>query len=176
MRNFWKPIFAATIQIHEMTALAAGVDKTSGTVRFKAADDQTVDANDPLVVPGAGSDYSYTKKVRAYMEAPPDTNVSNIRWYTDGANGFGTGVTVTVKNLGVTWGANYDTLMSGGSDLFGYTSGSPLDGDGTDAGPFVPADDDDYIGDLIEMQMAIASTAANGALSAEVLTLAWDEI
>ncbi len=66
--------------------------------------------------------------------------------------------------------------MSGGSSLFGYTSGSPLDGDGTDTGPFVPADNTTYIGDIIELQISVASTASNGALSAETLTLAWDEI
>ena len=167
---------AATIQIHEMSAVDAGADKTSGTIRFKNADNSTVDLSDPLVVPAADSIYSYTKKVRAYMEAPPDTQVSNFRWYTDGSNGFGTGITVTAKNLGITWGANYKTLMADGTDLFSYTSAAPLDGDGTDAGPFVPGDDDSYIGDLIEMQMAVASTAASGTLSAETLTLAFDEI
>ena len=167
---------AATIEIHEMSALAVGTDKTSGTVRFKDADNSTVDTNDPLEVPGAGSNYSYTKKLRAYMEDAPDTNVSNLRWYTDGSSGFGTGVSVTAKNIGTTWGANYKTQMSGGSDLFGYTSGSPLDGDSTDAGPFTSSDLDDYIGDLIELQMAVASTASNGSLSAETLTLAYDEI
>jgi len=167
---------AATIQIHEMSALATGGDKTSGTVRFKAADDANVDANNPLQVPGAGTDYSYTKKLRPYMEAPPDTQVSNLRWYSDGANGFGTGIGVDAKNIGTTWAANYDSAMSGGSDLFGYDAGSPLDGDGTDTGPFVPADDNSYIGDLIELQMSVASTASNGSLSAETLTLAYDEI
>lgn len=167
---------AATIQIHEMSAADTGADKTSGTVRFKDADNNTVDANNPLVVPAADTIYSYTKKVRPYMEDAPDTNISNLRWYTDGNNGFGTGISVTVKNIGTTWGANYKTAMSGGEDLFGKTSGSPLDGDGTDAGPFVPADNDSYVGDLIELQMAVASTASNGALSAETLTLAYDEI
>lgn len=167
---------AATIQIHEMSALAAGTDKTSGTVRFKDADDATVDLNNPLEVPAADTIWSYTKKLRAYMEAAPDTQISNMRWYTDGTISFGTGIGVQAKNLGVTWGANYKTEMSGGSDLFGYTSGAPLDGDGTDAGPFVPADDDSYIGDLIELQMSVASTASNGALAAETLTLAYDEI
>jgi hypothetical protein len=171
---------AATIQIHEMTTDAnTGVDKTSGTVRFKAVASTTstaVDTNDPLVIPGVGSDYSFVKKLRPYMEVAPTTQVSNLRWYTDGANGFGTGVTVTAKNLGTTFGTHYDTLMGSGSDLFGYVVGSPLNGDGTDAGPFVPADDNTYIGDIIELQMAIASTAANGALSAETLTLAYDEI
>ena len=73
-------------------------------------------------------------------------------------------------------GGNYKTQMSGGADLFGYVVGSPLDGDGTDAGPFDADDVDTYIGDLIELQMAVASTASHGALSAETLTLAWDEI
>lgn len=171
---------AATIQIHEMTTNAdTGVDKTSGTVRFKAVastTSTTADANNPLVVPGAGTAYSYVKKLRPYMEAPPNTNISNIRWYSDGANGFGTGIGVTVKNIGTTFGTHYDTAMSGGSDLFGYTSGSPLDGDGTDAGPFVPGDANTYIGDIIELQMTVASTASNGALSAESLTCAFDEI
>ena len=167
---------AAVIQIHEMSALTTGVDKTNGTVRFKDADDATVDANNPLQVPAADSIYSYTKKIRAYMEAPPDTSVSNLRWYTDGTNSFGTGISVNVKNLGNTWGANYKTAMSGGADLFGKTSASPLDGDGTNAGPFDSDDDNAYIGDLIELQMAVASTAANGTLTAETLTLAFDEV
>jgi len=166
---------AATIQIREMSALATGVDKTSGTVRFKAADNSTVDTNDPLVIPSGADIYSYTKKLRPYMEAPPTVNVSNLRWYTDGG-GFGVNTPVNVKNLGVTWGANYNTQMSGGSDLFGKTSGSPLDGDGTDTGPFLPADDNTYIGDLIELQMTVTNAATNGQLTAETLTLAYDEI
>ena len=167
---------AATIQIHEMSALAVGANKTSSTVRFKDADDNVVDLNNPLVVPAAGSIWSYTKKLRPYMEAPPDTQIDNLRWYTDGANGFGTGITVKAKNLGVSWVANYKTEMAAGSDLFGYVVGSPLDGDSVDAGPFTSADDDTHFGDLIELQMAIASTAAHGSLTPESITFAWDEI
>ena len=167
---------AATIQIHEMSALTTGADKTSGTVRFKDADNATVDANNPLQVPAADSIYSYSKKLRAYMEAPPTTSVSNLRWYTDGNNGFGTGISVNVKNLGNTWGDNYKTAMSGGANLFSSTSASPLDGDATNTGPFDADDDNTYIGDLIELQMAVASTAANGTLTAETLTLAFDEV
>jgi len=166
----------ATIQIHEMTALASGTDKTSGTIRMKAADNQTVDANNPLVIPSGADIYSYSKYVRAYMEAPPDTNVSNLRWYMDGSNDFGTGVTMQGKNTGTTFSANVNTQLGGTADLFSYTSGSPLDGDGTDTGPFVPGDDDSYIGDLIQFQMTIANTASNGSLSGEDLTLAYDEI
>ena len=167
---------AATLQIHEMSALDTGTDKTSGTVRFKDADNNAVDNNNPLVIPVSGSIYSYTKKLRVKMTVAPDTQISNFRWYTDGSNGFGTGVGVTAKNLGTSWAANYKTQMSGGADVFGYTDGSPLDGDGTDTGPFTPSDLNDYIGDLIELQMSIASTATNGSLSAETLTFAYDEI
>ena len=167
---------AATIEIHEMSAAESGTDKTSDTVRFKDADNATVNASNPLVIPAEGSIYSYTKKLRPYMEDAPDTSISNIRWYTDGTNSFGAGVSVTCKNIGVTFGTQYKTAMEGGADLFGKTSASPLDGDGTDAGPFVPADVDTYIGDIIELQMAVASTAAHGTLTAETLTLAYDEV
>jgi hypothetical protein len=169
---------AATIQIHEMSALEAGTDKTSGTIRFKDADNATVDANNPLVIPSVSGEitYSYTKKVRLYMEAPPNTQVNNLRWYTDGGNGFGTGVNVGAKNLGVSWEAQHKTPISGENDLFIRTSAAPLDGDAVDAGPFVPADDDSYIGDLIEMQMKVAFTATQGTLVAETLTAAYDEI
>ena len=167
---------AATIQIHELTTDAdTGTDKTSGTVRFKNANNTTVDSNDPMVIPGSGSDHSYTKKLRAYMEAPPDTSISNMRWYSDGANGFGTGVTCTYVNLGTTFGTQNESDHSG-TDLFSATSGSPIDGDGTDTGPFVPADDDTYIGDIIELQLHVASTASSGTLTAETLTLAYDEV
>ncbi len=171
---------AATIEIHELTSDAnTGVDKTSGTVRFKAVASTTstsVDASDPLVIPTSGTDYSYVKKLRLYMEDAPDTQVSNLRWYSDGSSGFGTGVGCSVKNIGTTFGTHYDTAMSGGVSLFNYTSGSPLDGDTTDAGPFVPADVDTYIGDIIELQISVADTATSGALSAETLTAAYDEI
>lgn len=167
---------AATIQIHEMSGADAGTNKTSGTVRFKDADNATVDTNNPLVIPAAGDIYSYTKALRAYMEAPPSVQVSNLRWYSDGSSGFGTGVAVMAKNTGVTFTAHYKTQMTGGSSLFGYTSGSPLDGDGTDTGPFVPADDNTYIGDLVYLQMVVSSTAQSGALTPEAITCAYDEI
>lgn len=171
---------AATIQIHELTSDAnTGVNKTTGTVRFKAVastTSTTVDTSNPLVIPESGTAYSFCKKLRAYMDAPPTVNISNLRWYTDGSSGQGTGVGTTAKNIGTTFGTHYATQMSGGTNLFTYTSASPLDGDATDTGPFVPADDNTYIGDIIELQMSVASTASNGAVSAETLTLAYDEI
>jgi len=167
---------AATVEIHEMSAADTGTDQTSSTIRFKDADNATVDTADPIDIPDAGSVYSYTKTIRAYLEDAPTVQVTNLRVYSDGANGFGTGVSCSCKNVGTSFVAHYKTAMSGGADFFGKTSASPLDTDATDAGPFVPADVDTYIGDLVDLQLAVASTSSNGQLTAEVLTLAYDEV
>jgi len=166
---------AATIQIHEMSALDQGVDKTDQTVRFKKADNADVDLVDPIPIPAEGEELSYSKTLRSYMAAPPDTQVSNLRWYT-GGTGFGEGVSVNVKNLGDTWAANQESALSDASDLFGYVLASPLDGDSVDEGPFDPTDDESYIGDLVRMQMAVGPTASPGTLGAKSLTHAYDEI
>src|SRR3990170_5193315 len=85
---------AADVQIREMSAAGTGVDKTSGTVRFKSADENTVDTTNRLQIPVAGEDYSYTKQLRAYFNSAPSVDIQNLRAYSDGANGFGTGVAV----------------------------------------------------------------------------------
>jgi hypothetical protein len=171
---------AATIQIHELTTNATtGVDKTSSIVRFKNVASTTstaADASDPIPIPPSGSNHSYVKKLRPYMAAAPDTNVTDFAWYSDGNNGYGTGITVNAKNIGTTFGTHYQTEMSGGTNLFSYTSGSPLGGVVTDTGPFLPAANLTYIGDIIELQMAVASTASSGAKAAETLTLAYSEV
>jgi hypothetical protein len=167
---------AATVEIHEMSAADTGTDKTSGTIRFKDADNATVDTSDPVEVPAADTNYSYTKTIRAYLEDAPTVQVLNLRVYSDGSNGFGTGVGVSYKHVGVTFVAHYKTAMSGSADFFGKTSGSPIDMDATDAGPFVPADADTYIGDLLDLQLSVASTASNGQLTPETLTYAYDEV
>ena len=167
---------AATIQIHEMSAADAGSDKTSGVVRFKNANNSTVDSNDPLVVPSDATVYSYPKQLRAYMEAAPSVQISNMRWYSDGASSWGTSVGVGVKNIGITYATQATAAIEGTADFFGKTSAAPLDGDTTDAGPFVPADDDSYIGDLILLQMWLTPSASQGSLDAESITLAYDEI
>ena len=170
----------ATIQIYELTTNATtGVDKTSGTVRFKNVASTTstaADASDPIPIPAAGSNYSYVKKLRAYMSVAPDTSVSNLEWYMAAGNTLGTGITMTAKNIGTTFGTHYQTLMADGADLFSYLTGARLNGDGTDTGPFLPADNISHIGDIIELQMAVASTASSGAKTAQTLTLSYDEV
>ena len=62
------------------------------------------------------------------------------------------------------------------ADMFGYTSGSPLDMDDLNTGPFdssgVPKD----IGNYLVLVMEVEVGTAQGLKSAETLTFAWDEI
>lgn len=163
----------ATVQIHEMSAAATGVDKTGGTVRFKSADNATVDTNNRLGIPGAGSVYSYTKHVRYFFSTAPSIDIQNLRAYTDGANNFGTGVTLgyDIPAGGLGTFPNINTNIAG-TDIFTKTSGAPIDMDAINVGPHTGTG---YKGDIIRMQMAVASTAIQGQLAAEQLTYAYDE-
>ena len=169
---------SATIQIHEMIALDTGVDRTSATIRFKAANDQNVDANAPLVIPSSGQVYSYTKQVRAYMSVAPNTNVQNIRYYTNGSNGFGTGVDVQGKNIGEAYSGQIITPMSGAGQksIFEWVSGAPCYANIVDVGPWTPTELNHHIGDTIQLQMVADSSAVSGTLSAQSLVMAYDEI
>jgi hypothetical protein len=161
-----------TIQIHEVTATDTGVDKTSGTVRFKSADETTVDASNRLQIPGAGSDFSYTKQLRAYVSVAPDTDFTNLLAYSDGANGFGTGVTVEY-DVEETFASNTDADISG-ADLFSKTSGAAIDMDSNDT-QWTDGDSTGYWGDNLRLQMHVTNTASPGSLSTETLTFSYDE-
>jgi len=163
---------AATVQIHEVTATNTGVDKTSGTVRFKSADETTVDSSNRLQIPGAGTDYSYTKQLRAYVSVAPSVDLTNLEAYSDGSSGFGTGVGVQY-DVQQTFQTQTDADISG-TDLFTKTDGAPIDMDANDT-QWTDGDGTGYWGDNLRLQMSVASTASPGALSAETLTFSYDE-
>lgn len=161
---------AADVQIHEMTGSSAGVDKTGSTIRFKSADETSVDTNNRLQVPSSGTNYSYTKQLQAYFNTAPDTDIQNLRAYTDGSNDFVSGVGVQYDTQG-SFASNVNTDIAG-TDLFTATQASPIDMDATNTGPHTGTG---YKGDLLRAQMSVESTASQGTLSAETLTVAYDE-
>jgi len=161
---------AATVQIHEMTASDTGTDKTDGTIRFKSADETSVDTNNRLTIPTSGTNYSYTKQLQLNVTVAPDTDLQDLEAYTDGNNGFGTGVGVQYDTAG-SFSANINTDISG-TDLFTADSGSPIDMDSTNTGPHTGTG---YQGDLLRMQMTVADTATQGTLTAETLTFSYTE-
>lgn len=135
-----------------------------------------MDYVNPVAVPTEGTAYSYVKKIRAYLSVAPEVQVSDLVWYTNGVNSFGTGISMMAKNIGTTFGSHYVTAMEDGADLFSYTSASPLSGTTTDTGPFDSGDEAAYIGDIIELQMWVDSSAEHGVKPANTLTLRYMEI
>lgn len=161
----------ATVQIIEKNGTAGtGTQKDSGTVRFKNADNATVDSNNPMVVPTAGSDYSYEKWLRLKVTAAPDTNLSNLKCYSDGSIGYGTGVTPYAKAVTTYATPAQATATAGYTALGSYTASSALDlGTAAVTGTGEK-------GDHAVLMLKVDSTASPGTLTAETLTFAYDEL
>jgi len=96
----------ATVEIRSFHGATpdTGTNVASGSIRFKQADNDTVDANNPIPIPGAGTNYSYIKQFRFYAATTPANTINNLKFYSDGANGFGTGVSLGGKTNSVLTG------------------------------------------------------------------------
>lgn len=162
---------AATVQIIEKNgAGGTGTDKTSGTIRFKNADNATVDLNNPMVKPGAGSDFSFEKWLRMNVTGGTYSQITNVKVYSDGGNGLGTGVLLWAKAVTAYSTPAEATSTAGYTNFFTYTSGSALT---LGAGPYTSTGEK---ADHCVMMCEVQSTASGGLTSSETLTLAWDEI
>lgn len=162
---------AATVQIIEKNgAGGTPTDKTSGTIRFKNADNSTVDLVNPMVKPGAGSDWSFEKWLRMNVTGGTYTQITNAKVYSDGANGLGTGINVWAKAVTAYATPAEATASTGYANFFTYTSGAPLS---LGAGPFTATGEK---GDHAVLMCEVTSAAAGGLTGTETLTLAWDEI
>lgn len=170
----------ATVSIMELNgAGATETAKESGTIRYKRADNATVDTNTPLPIPTSGRTYSFEKWHRFKITGGTYTEISNIRWYCDGANGFVTGVTI--------WYAT-DSSFSQPSDpvttndppqhdavamteIWTKTSGSPVT---LGAGPYSSSV---LVGDHLVTVMEVDTNATtSGSTNSETFTWAYDEI
>lgn len=166
---------AATVLIREKNGAGeTATDKTSGTVRFKNADDATVDLVNPLVKPGGGSfDRSFEKYLRIQVSVAPAGNITNPVVYMTGSAETGQTLYFKTTNPGTYTQPAEATADTGYTDAFTYTSGSPKDMDVANAGPFTGTGDK---GDYLMAMMKIADNiAAPGTLPAKTLTWAWDE-
>lgn len=165
------------------------------TLRFKTADNPTIDSVNPVPIPAAGTNRSFWKSLYVRCDVAPDTQIDNIRFYTDGG-GFGTGITTFVgdqhptKNSGSsagyqlatgTVGTTGDEMIAGyagittKTDAFTFTSGSPKTGPSiSEAGSIINA-----IGETsnyIVLQVDVGTTATPGNKADETLTFLYDEI
>lgn len=160
----------ATVQVGEKNGAGATfTQKDGGTIRFKNADNATVDANNPMVIPTAGVDYSYDKWTRFKVTVAPDNNISNLKFYTDGANGLGTGVLLYAKAVTTYSTPAEATTTTGYTNAFTYTSGAALS---MGAGPYTGTGEK---GDHAVLMMTVGTSATQGNTNNETVTYSYDE-
>lgn len=162
----------ATVQIYEKNGAGGTptVKSGGGSIRFKNADNATVDTNNPMVIPASGIDYSFEKWLRLNVSVAPATNISNLEVYSDGANGLGTGVGLYAKAVASYATPAEATATTGYTDFFTYTSGSALS---LGAGPYTGTGEK---GDHCVMICTVADTASPGTTPNETITFSYDEI
>lgn len=174
---------AATVIINRLTGSGpTATDITSINTRANAEDaHSTAGTSNSILVPTSGSNYSYWVVTRLNVTAITSGTVDNLKWYTDGSNNFGTGVTA-IGNVATTYvqatgtagttglqltTGNYSTVTTP-VDPFTFTSGSPLSvtGTTTTTGQF---------GSYVVYQIVVGTTAASGATAQETFTWKYDD-
>lgn len=175
---------AATVIINRLTGAGpTATPITSINTRANAEDAHTTaGTTNSILVPAAGTNYSYWVVTRLEVTAITSGTVDNLKWYTDGSNNFGTGVTCVVNTATgyvqatgtagttgtqLTTGA-YATLAGAPTNAFAYTTGAPLSVTGTTSttGQF---------GDRVVYQIEVGTTAASGATATETFTWRYDD-
>lgn len=177
---------AATVKIKRWVGTAAAetkTDVTSGSTRLNATDAVAPGTSHPVKVPAAGTNYSYWASFQLETETSPSGTIDNIKFYTDGSNGLGTGITLKVGQAtgyiqatgtegetgDILNDTNHTSLTAAGtSDAFGYTSASSLSITGSTTGT-------EEFGNQIVLQIEVANTASAGASSSETMTVVYDE-
>ena len=160
-------------------------DLPNNNLRFCTSDANDPGTDNPIPIPGSGTYYSYAKTIAFYVSVAPDTSITGIYIYTDGALGWGTGVEVVIGDQyptayvqatgtpGTTGNeiTTFYTGVTGDSNLFGYTSGSPK-GAITQKASTVTGRYSDYV----ILRCKVASTASSGAKAAETITWKYNEV
>jgi hypothetical protein len=181
----------ATVLIRRKTGAGpTSTDITSINTRANAEDAHTTaGVANSIRIPAAGTNYSFWVTTRLDVTVTPAGTIDNLRWFTDGSNNFGTGVTCkgakastganagyrqatgTVGTTGdILNGTNHTGLDEATADVFGFTSGSPKSLTGTISNPTTG-----QFGDHWVYQIEVASTASPGATAAETFTWRYDE-
>lgn len=175
---------AATVLIREWngtTGSPTQTDKTSGTIRYRASNSATVDANNPLVKPSAGNFRSFEKWMQLRIGGTgPTGSITNPQWYTDGSNSYGTGISAFIRTTNVASGSFVTPVTpandASGTDQFTFVTGSRKNMDAATAGaPYSGTNVD--IADFAVLWMTLASTvsAPQNPTSSETLTWSYDE-
>lgn len=178
----------ATVVVAQFTGAAPGAssDVNSASVTVGTSDEASNASAIPI--PSSGSNHSYWSTFALVATVAPDNAINNLKWYTDGTNSLGTGVTGIVTTLsaydravgtagssGALLSATCTAAISGcpgaaTSDMFLYTSSCLLTVTGS-IGATTGS-----IGDkFVVHQLSVISTATAGNTGEETLTFQYDE-
>ncbi|MDE3036957.1 MAG: hypothetical protein KGJ21_00670 [Pseudomonadota bacterium] len=161
---------ATVLIVEKNSSGGTNTDKTGGTIRMKDADDANVDTNNPMVIPGSGSNYSFEKWLHMKMTVAPSVQLTNLKFYTNGTNGMGTGINLWAKNVTTFATPAQVSTTTGYTNAFSYTSAAPL---ALGAGPYTTTGE---MGDHVVLAQEVQSTAAQGQTPSQTLTFSYDEI
>lgn len=179
---------SATVQIKERTGASGGptdTDITSANSRYLLADSYSASATStPCIIPAAGTNYSYWKSRFLNCTVSPAGTIDTIKYYTDGSNSYGTGVTEKISTASslayvqatgtATSGTQLTNANYTGSgtpvNTFSYNSGAALSVTGSISNPTTGK-----ISDFWVEQLEVASTAAPGVIGAETKTITYNE-
>lgn len=183
---------AATIRIMRLTGantLFGGsplyTNITSASTRMSSSDAAAPGTTNPIPVPTSGCNHSFWVTTQLYSACAPDNSITNIKWYTDGTNTFGTGtecLVATASSYVVATGGtgssgsllnttNHAGLIGAASNAFIYTSNSASKL--TVAGSIAAATGS--FGDRVIFQLNVGTTASAGNTGEESWTFGFDE-
>lgn len=175
-------------------------DGYTPNLRFKTedTDGHIIDADNPIPIPAAGSNWSYWKQVCLQCTVVPSTQVNNVKFYTDEVSDFGVGVDLfigdqfPIRNSGATTGYDLATGVVGtsGHDMLDAVNGHGDVTTETDAFTILAANKKDItisegdtvingVGDstnYMVFQIEVLSTASPGTLTTKTFKLQYDEI
>ena len=170
---------AIELRISHGAAPALGEDVTDETVRFKKADDDAADALTPVEVPSAGFNYSWRKSFKLVATSNPDTQLSNLRIFSDGVS-LGTGriLLIATSTSYEQASAADETVAISAEDVDDFTSLAPKV---LQAGAFIVTGDPEphdggSLQPYVQLQLRVAATAEAGDVTAaKGITFAWTE-
>ena len=178
---------AATVLIRRWTGTTASpvkTDITSINTRDNAFDTHsTADTTNPVQKPTTGLKFGYWVSTRLDATVTPAGTIDNLRWFTDGSNTFGTGITCkgeSATSYKQATGTPGDTgnkltttnvpLSASPTDVFAFTSGAPNAITGSISNPSTG----DF-GDFMVYQIEVSTDAGPGASTQETFTWRFDE-
>lgn len=192
---------AATIKVYVDYAGSDGSpgssdDITSSNLRYRTDTTNTQDTTNPIPIVAAATKYSFWRHMYLKCTVAPATKVDNIKVFWDGGD-FGTGITLNVgdefpvNNSGAV-SQDYEkadgsvgdtgielatghTGITGVTDAFTFTTGSPLSGPSiSESGNIINAIDE--MTNYLLTQLKVEDTASPGTLTPETMTWRYDEI